>query len=93
MSLRFVLIWMLFWSLAALILFGVDKAKARRKAWRIPEKSLFLSAFLGGAPGAIAGMFLFRHKTKHLSFRLGIPAALVLWAALIGFGLWKGWIV
>lgn len=61
----------------ALALMGLDKAKARRSAWRIPEKLLFLTAAAGGSVGAIAGMFLFRHKTRHLSFVLGLPAILL----------------
>ena len=52
---------------------GLDKAKARRGAWRVSEKTLFVFALLGGAVGGTAGMFLFRHKTKHLSFRLLFP--------------------
>jgi len=52
---------------------GIDKGKARRGRWRIPEKTLFIFALLGGAVGGTAGMFLFRHKTKHLSFRLLFP--------------------
>lgn len=91
MSLVYPGLWIAFWSLCAFLLFGIDKGKAKRGAWRIPEKTLFLSAFLGGAPGALAGMLLFRHKTRHLSFRLGIPAALLLWAALLLFGWLRGW--
>ena len=52
---------------------GIDKGKARRGRRRIPEKTLFVFALLGGAVGCTAGMFLFRHKTKHLSFRLLFP--------------------
>ncbi len=59
-------------------LMGIDKAKARRGAWRIPEKALFLTALLGGSVGAYLGMFAFRHKTKHLSFVLGLPLILLL---------------
>ena len=72
-----VLIWLAAINLLALVLMGLDKSYARRGKWRIPEKVLFLSAALGGSPGAIAGMFLFRHKTKHLSFVLGLPAILL----------------
>ncbi len=93
MKLTVLVIWITAASLLALLLFGIDKAKARRGAWRIPEKTLFLAVFLGGAPGALLGMQVFRHKTKHRSFRLGVPAALVLWAAGILIGLWKGWLV
>lgn len=65
-------------NLAAFLLMGIDKFRARRELWRIPEKVLFGSALLGGSVGAIAGMFFFRHKTRHLSFRLGLPVILLL---------------
>ena len=65
-------------NLAAFLLMGIDKFRARRELWRIPEKVLFGSALLGGSIGAIAGMFFFRHKTRHLSFRLGLPVILLL---------------
>ena len=55
-------------SLAALILYGADKSKARRGAWRIPEKVLLGVAFFGGAAGGLCGMLLFRHKTRHWYF-------------------------
>ena len=48
--------------------YGVDKAKARRGAWRVPEKTLFLLPLLGGSVGALLGMLVFRHKTKHWYF-------------------------
>ena len=69
-------------NVLAFALMGIDKAKAKRGARRIPEKVLFLSALIGGSVGAIAGMFAFRHKTKHLSFVLGLPAILLLHLAL-----------
>lgn len=65
-------------NLAAFALMFADKANARRKARRIPEKVLFLSALLGGSVGAIAGMYICRHKTNHLSFVLGLPFILLL---------------
>lgn len=64
-------------NLIAFFLMGIDKRKARTGAWRIPEKTLFLSAILGGSIGAIAGMQLFRHKTRHQSFVVGMPAILI----------------
>lgn len=64
-------------NLVAFFLMGIDKKKARTGAWRISEKTLFLSAILGGSIGAIAGMQLFRHKTKHRSFVFGMPAILI----------------
>lgn len=79
------LIWVLAWTLIAFILMGVDKWKAVHDSWRIPEKTLFLSAILGGSAGALAGMYLFRHKTKHRSFTIGMPLILILQAALVLF--------
>ncbi len=60
-------------SLVLFAAMGIDKALAKRGAWRIPEKTLFLLAILGGALGGIIGMQLFRHKTKHTSFKIGFP--------------------
>ena len=77
------LMWVLVWNLIAFVLMGVDKRKARRNRWRVPEKVLFLSAILGGSVGAMAGMSLFRHKTQHWSFRIGMPVILVLQIALL----------
>ena len=64
-------------NLLAFALMGLDKRRARRGAWRVPEKVLFLCAAAGGSIGAIAGMFAFRHKTKHLRFVLGLPVILL----------------
>ena len=52
---------------------GLDKRKAKKAQWRIPESSLFLVAVLGGSAGAYLGMQVFRHKTRHAAFRFGIP--------------------
>lgn len=76
--LPFVLIYLVIINLTAYALMGIDKRRAVRHAWRIPEKTLFLSAILGGSFGAIAGMHRFRHKTKHRYFQYGMPAILIL---------------
>jgi len=60
-------------SLLGFILMGADKKKAEMQKWRIPEKTLFLVALIGGSIGIFLGMQVFRHKTKHLSFSFGIP--------------------
>ena len=60
-------------SVVLFVLMGLDKGKAKSGARRVPEKTLFLFALLGGAIGGTAGMFFFRHKTKHWYFRLGFP--------------------
>ena len=65
-------------NLLAFSLMGADKSRARRGDWRIPEKTLFLSALLGGSLGANLGMQIFRHKTKKRAFVLGFPGILLL---------------
>ena len=65
-------------NLLGLILMGVDKIKAKRRKWRIPEATLFLVAAIGGSVGSIAGMYIFRHKTKHMTFKIGIPLIIFL---------------
>lgn len=60
-----------------LVLMLVDKQKARRGAWRIPERTLMTVAAVGGSLGSFLGMQLFRHKTKHPKFYIGIPLFLV----------------
>lgn len=74
----FYLPWAALMSLTAFLLFGIDKARAKRRQWRIPERVLFTVSVVGGGLGALIGMALFRHKTKHISFRIGIPACLIL---------------
>lgn len=56
---------------------GIDKEKAKKNQWRIPEKTLFSIAFLGGGVGSIMGMYIFHHKTQKLKFTLGFPIILV----------------
>lgn len=57
--------------------YGIDKWKAKKNRWRIRERTLFLLAFFGGSAGAALGMIYFRHKTKHTSFIIGIPAIII----------------
>lgn len=64
---------------------GIDKRRARRGAFRIPEANLFLTAAVGGSIGCIAGMYTFRHKTRHMSFVIGMPAILILQLAAVGY--------
>ena len=82
---KYFLWYLLLINAAAFILMLVDKRKARKNRWRIPERTLLLSAALGGSIGALLGMYTFRHKTKHLKFTLGIPAILI---AQISLAIW-----
>lgn len=80
-----VIIYLVLINLTAFGLMGLDKRKAKKNLWRIPEKTLFLSAILGGSAGAIAGMYVFHHKTRHWYFVIGMPLILVI---QIGLGIW-----
>lgn len=70
---RYLSIYLAIMNAAALLLMLADKRKARKNAWRIPERTLLLTAALGGSLGALMGMRLFRHKTKHAKFAIGLP--------------------
>ena len=77
------MVYLLAINLAAFAVYGIDKRRARKQAWRVPEKTLFLLAILGGSIGALAGMHAFHHKTRHWYFRFGIPAILILQIVLV----------
>ena len=70
-------------NVLAFALMGIDKAKAKAGAWRIPEKTLFLVTALFGGLGGTLGMNVFRHKTKHWYFKIGFPALLVIQLAVL----------
>ena len=76
------LVWLAAVNLVTFAVYGIDKAKAKRGAWRVPEKTLFLLPLLGGSLGALLGMKVFRHKTKHWCFVWGIQLILVAQIAL-----------
>ncbi|WP_276355547.1 DUF1294 domain-containing protein [Cohnella caldifontis] len=76
-------IYLAFVNALAYLLMTLDKSKARRGAWRIPERTLLLAAAVGGALGAWIAMRTRRHKTKHAVFAVGIPFLFVLQAALL----------
>ena len=69
-------------NLVSFALYGLDKVKAKRGLWRIRESTLLLVAALGGSLGALLGMELFHHKTKHWTFKILIPLFLLLHMAL-----------
>lgn len=70
-------IYLLVINVIGFLIMGIDKAKAKADAWRIPEKTLFIIAFLGGALGVWGGMYNFHHKTRHWYFKYGIPCIVV----------------
>ena len=74
------------------IVYGIDKYKAKKAKWRIPEATLLLLAVLGGSIGAWMGMKVWHHKTMHKKFKYGIPAILLIQIALMAYlhmNLWK----
>lgn len=80
-----VAIYLIFINVLGFALMGLDKKRARAHEWRIPEKTLFGVALVGGALGSWAGMYTFRHKTKHNYFVIGMPAIFVVELVL---GIW-----
>lgn len=83
------LIYLLTINLVAFILFGIDKWKAEKQKWRIPESTLLSFAALGGSIGAWIGMKVWHHKTLHKKFKYGVPAIFILQIALIGWFLYS----
>lgn len=73
---RLILLYLLIINAAGFLLMLVDKYKAKKNLWRIPEATLMTAAALGGSIGCLIGMYTVRHKTKHLKFTLGIPVIL-----------------
>lgn len=73
-------------TVVTFVLYGADKAKAKRGSWRIPEKTLLLFAMCFGGLGAFLGMKLFRHKTKHTSFRILVPVFMIIQFIIIAVG-------
>ena len=69
----------------AFIVYGIDKYKAMKAKWRIPEATLLLLAVLGGSIGAWMGMKVWHHKTMHKKFKYGIPAILLIQIALMAY--------
>ncbi len=82
-------VWLIAINLVTFAVYGIDKRRARRGAWRVPEKTLFLLPLLGGSIGALLGMRVFRHKTKHWYFVWGVPAILLAQIALAAWLLYR----
>lgn len=76
------LIYLVLINLVTFFVYGADKRRARQGKWRVPEKTLFLLPLLGGSVGALLGMRVFHHKTKHWYFVWGVPAILLAQLAL-----------
>ena len=86
---KYVIAYILIMNLLGIAIMGMDKQKAKAHAWRIPEKTLFLVSLLGGSLGTWCGMYLFRHKTKHWYFVIGMPFIFFLHIAIITYFMTK----
>ena len=75
-------------TIVTFVLYGVDKGKAKKGQWRIPEKTLLLFAACFGGLGAFLGMKIFRHKTKHTSFKILVPTFMIVQFILIAAGVY-----
>lgn len=78
MLIKLLILYLLIVNAIGLILMLVDKIKAKKNLWRIPEATLLLVAAIGGSIGSLLGMYTFRHKTKHIKFIVGMPLILAL---------------
>ncbi len=77
-AITLIIIYLVAINFISFIMMGLDKYKAKKRTWRIPESTLFVLALIGGSVGSIAGMHLFHHKTRHWYFLYGMPAILII---------------
>ena len=78
-----IIIYLLAVNIIGFLIMGLDKWKAKRGSWRIPENTLFMFTILGGGIGTIAGIYAFRHKTQKKKFTIGMPVIFILEVILI----------
>lgn len=81
---RYLMHYLIIINIAAWIMYGLDKWKAKSGAWRIPERTLLLTALAGGSVGALAGMLLFHHKTRKPKFMIGVPVMFAAHCVIVG---------
>lgn len=79
----YIMLYFIIINLVGLIAMRTDKSRAIKDKRRIPENTLFIISIIGGSVGTLIGMYLFRHKTKHVSFVVGIPAILILQIVIV----------
>lgn len=83
MMIKIILLYLLIINLVTFVMYGIDKYKAKKSKWRIPEATLLWLAALGGSVGAWIGMKTWHHKTLHKKFKYGVPIILILQIALV----------
>lgn len=82
---KYFLLYLLAANVLTFFVYGIDKLKAKRSRWRIPERTLLWFAAAGGSVGALLGIRVWHHKTLHRKFRYGVPAILILQLALAAY--------
>lgn len=92
MLIKIIIVYLIIINLLSFLLYGIDKWKAKADKWRVSEKTLLLTALIGGSAGALIGMQVFRHKTQHWKFRILVPVFLILHAALLVYCVYRGWL-
>lgn len=83
LSIELFIYYLLAINILTFVMYGMDKLRAKRGWWRTPESTLLLLAFIGGSIGAWLGMIVWRHKTRHWKFRIGVPLILIIHISLI----------
>lgn len=78
MEVKYYIVYGILINLCTFLVMGYDKSQARKRGRRVPERTLFILSVMGGALGGIAGMYVWRHKTKHPSFIVGLPVIVLL---------------
>lgn len=87
--LTYIMIYLLVLNIIGFLIMGIDKSRAKKRMWRIPEKTFFIVSLLGGSIGTWAGMYTFRHKTKHWYFVIGMPLILALQIGIAGYWFYR----
>lgn len=87
--LTYITIYLLVLNIIGFLIMGIDKRRAKKRMWRIPEKTFFIVSLLGGSIGTWVGMYTFRHKTKHWYFVIGMPLILALQIGIAGYWFYR----
>ena len=87
--LHIALIYLAIINVVTFSMYGIDKWKAKKSKWRIPEATLLMMAVVGGSIGAWLGIKVWHHKTLHKKFRFGVPAIIIVQLAIIGYYLYE----
>lgn len=80
---KYFVLYLIIINAASFLLMLIDKQKAKKRKWRIPESTLMGAAAIGGSIGALLGMYLFRHKTRHEKFTVGVPLLMIVQIILL----------